>query len=544
MWLQGDRGYVNQVLESPISYEAWIKLFEPPVIVPLDHHSPAFDLLLLPDADTDTDLDPLLNSLNRQTYPHWRLLLVGKHGIATDDRIVAFDTLESAISAITADYVMLLTPGTWLAEWTLSSFASVTADDPDIVYCDADDTHRENPFFKPDWSPELMLSINLLAEAVVRRELLLEHVQVLPNQWDFGLRLTETATNIRHIPQVLVHRHPGKPDPEAVYRYLLRQGMQNPEVTLVDGRIRCIWQPRHMGMISIIIPSRDKASLLEQCLDSIFEITDYPNFEVIIVDTGSVEVETQQLYERYHGRIQVMEYHGTFNFGRACNVGAEKAQGDYLLFLNNDTEVLHADWLMRMVQWFDQEHVGVVGAKLLFPDGRIQHAGVLVGVYGMADNLLTLSPENYAGPYGSDQWYRNLLAVTGACVMVRRDLFQQVGGFSEAYVLVFSDVILCLDIHVLGYRIIYSPDVRLIHHESATRSRDQSAIPENDLKLAAEHLKPWIKTGDPYFSRNLSYRNVIPTFRIEVNDTPSRRPYETTKREMQRPKLSTPEKSP
>jgi GT2 family glycosyltransferase len=182
-----------------------------------------------------------------------------------------------------------------------------------------------------------------------------------------------------------------------------------------------------------------------------------------------------------------------------------------LLFLNNDTEVLEEEWLDRMLQWFERPGVGVVGAKLLYPNGRVQHAGVILGIGGLAGHIFTEERENTFGFFGTDGWYRNLSAVTGACLMIPRDLYERIGGFDETFQLIYSDVQLCLRATDLGYRVVYTPEARLLHHESATHHR---RIPRVDFENATRKWKLRLEKGDPFFNPNLTCGSSRPVLRM------------------------------
>jgi GT2 family glycosyltransferase len=290
-------------------------------------------------------------------------------------------------------------------------------------------------------------------------------------------------------------------------QHLTRRKLDEPRISFqaAHGEVSmvpvCHWQMRKEKLVSIIIPSKDKAPLLSLCLSGIFGSTTYPDFEVIVVDTGSIEAETYQLYEHFahQKNFRVVRYTERFNFSRACNQGAAYAQGELLLFLNNDTEITQDNWLMSMAQWFDHVEVGIVGCKLLYPNGTIQHGGIVVGIHGLADNFLSGKEDGTFTLVGSDLWYRNQLAVTGACLMISRQAFEQVSGFNEAYLLNFSDVQLCLDVSQAGYRVVYTPFVRIRHHESMSH---QNRMPRADVALGLKQMQ-WILANGSR-DRNLS----------------------------------------
>jgi len=458
--------------------------------------------------------------------------------------------LNRGLRAISQDYVVVLNSGDTLAPHALYTVASeiIQHNDVDFFYSDFDYINetgfRRAPFFKPDWSPELMLSINLLKHLSVFKRTLLEQVEYINPDlngayyWDLFIKISELPVKIAHIPQILYHvRQPTQTADShstdgyqhrialqtVLLNHLRRIGMRFPNVQIHPLRSpRLSWESLDERRVSIIIPSKDKAQILQRCLVSIFSKTTYENYEVIVVDTGSLDADTQRLYERQglNPRFRVIDYHQPFNFSEACNFGASVADGDLFLFLNNDTEILDRNWLQRLTQWFEMKDVAIVGAKLLYPDGRLQHVGVIVGMGGLASHIFEGHEENVASIFGSDNWYRNYSAVTGACLLISREVFDQVGKFDEKFILNFSDVDLCLKARESGYRIVLSPDVKILHHESLTHSR---RIPRGDFERASIKWSKWHTfDGDPYFNSNLSYMNPFPSYKTSSRDNPSR----------------------
>jgi len=259
-----------------------------------------------------------------------------------------------------------------------------------------------------------------------------------------------------------------------------------------------------------VIPSRGSNRLLERCVNSILEKTTYPTFEVVIVNNGAKRPETFDYYRRIarDKRVRVLHSEAVFNYSAVNNFGVRQAQGEILLFLNDDIEVTAPEWLDELVLWAQRSEVGVVGAQLLKPDGMIQHAGVIVGLTGFAGHIFAGSPEGKGGLFGYTGWYRNFVAVTGACFMVRRNLFEQVGGFGEEFQLCGSDVEFCLRVRALGYRIVYNPFARLKHVESDTH---RGVIPAQDFQVSLKHYWSVLQAGDPFYNPNLSYWEVQPT---------------------------------
>ena len=253
-------------------------------------------------------------------------------------------------------------------------------------------------------------------------------------------------------------------------------------------------------LVSIIIPSRGANALLERCIRSILARTAYPCLEILVVNNGPQPPAAFDYYERItrDPRVRVVHDERPFNYSAANNLGARRAKGDLLLFLNNDTEVMAPDWLDELAMWAARPEVGLVGAKLLFPNGRIQHAGVVLGLTGFAGHLFAGATEGQESCFGWAEWYRNFLSVTAACVLMRRDVFERLGGFDEEFTLCGSDVALGLRAHELGYRVVYNPFARMRHHESATH---RGAIPSPRFQDLLAAISALARARRPVFQR-------------------------------------------
>ncbi|MFN8527407.1 MAG: glycosyltransferase [Anaerolineae bacterium] len=514
---------------------------------------PSFGVVTLLDRPAAADVQRTVESMLNQTFETWTWVLVDVDAApdvremllrytALDARIVYLPAdrartpsaaLNLGLQRAVADFILRLDLGDALAPQALFAVASVIRRHPTVslVYSDSDQLdssgRRCDPLFKPDWSPELLLSLDYLSGlAAYRRNLLIQlggFDESLDDgcDWDLHFRITEHSQAVQHLPEVLYHRRkrPSTNSTQPIVKHLARLGLSDPKVEFDPAHPYplVMWKAARVRKVSIIIPSRDNAEVLRACLSSLFERTTYADFEVVVVDTGSTDPVTTQLYERYSARpnFKRVDYLADFNFGKACNLGARHSSGELLLFLNNDTEVMHADWLERMAQWYEVEGVGVVGPKLLYPDGRIQHAGVTLGWNGTAGHLFIGGDEHNFTLFGSDDWYRDMLAVSGACCMISRKVFEQIGGFDEGFVLLYSDTHLGYAAVQAGYRVVYTPHVRVIHHEAATRA--QAVIPSGDLKRAAQRWRSVLLSGDPYFNPNLSYRATLPAFRDGFN---------------------------
>lgn len=436
-------------------------------------------------------------------------------------------------------FVVVLDSGDRLAAHALHEVASAILLDPeaDLLYSDCDHLNAQgqrcDPFFKPDWSPETMLSVNMANHlGVFRRALLKVSGTSNPKadgveDWDLFLRISEKAGKVRHIAKVLYHQNAASRQTSAkavsgvLCEHLERCGVETPSVALnPDNTVKSItWKPRLEKRVSIVIPSKDHLEVLKPCLKSIFELTEHPDYEVILVDTGSSDASTWDYYKSYSAgsRFKLVRCDGDFNFSAACNAGAREAKGDLLLFLNNDTQVLQNDWLIKLGQWFELSGTGIVGCKLIYPDGRLQHAGVIVGMGGFAWHIFHQQKGPVQSMFGSDTWVRNVSAVTAACLMISREVFEKAQGFDEGYKINFGDVDLCLRTLQAGYRIIYTPMVELIHHESVTRQRH---VPRPDFDHAYKRWFSLLAKGDPYFNPNLSYKSGWPEFRLSDDDLP------------------------
>ncbi|PJF25543.1 MAG: hypothetical protein CUN53_12260, partial [Phototrophicales bacterium] len=456
----------------------------------------------------------LKRTLQSQTYDRWEWQVAGVDVTA----LAADEPRIKALDQPMGEWIGWLSESTRLAPSALYRAVDAARADSqiDALYADLDalasEDRRTQPWFKPDWSPEMLLSVNLFAGfALLRRS---HWLNADESAWAAALRLAEQGAAVHHLPYILAHKRkigaltPTPDDAAAVAAYLTRIGAVEARAEIDNGTVRATWKAPAPRKVSIIIPTKDNAPILERCLTTLFSLTDYDSFEVVLVDTGSVDLAAWALYERFP--VRVVRYTEPFNFSRACNLGAAACDGDLLLFLNNDTEILHADWLARMAAWFAISGVGVVGAKLLYPDGTIQHAGVIVGGGGVAGHVFIGAAEGVRSIYGSDRWTRNLLAVTGACLMIDHALFEDVGRFDERYKLNYSDIALCLRVHEAGRRVVYDPHVRLIHHEAQTHGRNSF---RSDIERAGMDYGYWFERGDPFYNPNLTYMEALPTFR-------------------------------
>lgn len=511
-----------------------------------------------------------IDSVLKQTYDHWELCIVDGNSedktvrkileqyarrdlrvrvkFLHDNRGISGNSNE-ALQLARGEFIALLDQDDLLAPFALFEVVKCLNKNKglDFIYSDRDHLSEDGklrcqPLFKPAWSPEIMLSANYLTHLTVMRK---KHVDEIggflsemdgAQDWDLFLRMTERTNSIAHIPKILYHWRKSatsaawsiKAKPyapaaqlQAVQAHLERRGISGKVEFDPSGPMRVRLHVSGKSRVSIIIPTKDNVPLLKKCIESILTHTQYQNFEIILVDNGSSEPETNQYYQSISSnpRISIIEYKGPFNYSAVNNAGALRASGNIFLFLNNDTEVIQADWLEEMGGWIEQKDIGVVGSKLLRPDGTIQHAGVVIGLQGFAGHVFAGIPDDYVdvGAFGSPAWYRDYIAVTGACLMIRREVFEKIGGFNEEFVLCGSDVELCLRVRDRGYRIMYTPFAQLKHKEAATRGQ---SIPSGDFKVSYKHYETILSSGDPYFNPNLSHWDTIPRPKIRCEQSP------------------------
>ncbi len=501
-----------------------------------------FELILCDDASGIAELTSYLNEIPKRDKRIKTITLEENGGISK--------ATNAALEASRGQFISFLDHDDELELNALESVALAIRDnnEADVIYSDEDkiDAHGErfDPLFKPEWSPDLLLSFAYICHlTTVRRELLMELGGLRSEfdgsqDYDLTLRATEKARQIVHVSEVLYHWRtlPGSAagdSPGAVAKpwaytaglRAIKDALQRREEDgdvvaepAFPGRYHVTRKPKGDPLVSIIIPFRDEPSLLAICCESLQQNPGYDNFEFILVDNGSELPETFTLLDKLTASSNTTVVHipGPFNWARINNAAVENAKGDVLLFSNNDIEARSDGWLSAMLGHVTRKEVGAVGARLLYPDGGIQHAGVVVGLGGIAGHVLRGLPGQYPGYNSMAIQTRNCSVVTGACMMTRREVFEKVNGFDENLPVAFNDVDFCLKLREQDYLIVYTPLAELIHHESKSRGHT------DDLTESARIIERWghvIVAGDPYLNKHLSHwRYWCPLSTAQEND--------------------------
>jgi len=504
-------------------------------------------------------LEKMIQSVERQVYRNWELCLVDdaspashvrailERAAARDPRIRAmFRPSNGNISAATntgiamarGEFVAFLDHDDELTADALFEVVRLLNEEPetDVIYTDQDkiDTEgrRSEPFHKPAWSPAYLQSVMYVGHLLVVRSTLLERIGGCDSAFDgvqdfeLMLRLGEATKRIRHIPRILYHwrkitgsiasnpaAKPGIAELQrkAVQAHLDRLGV--PAVATTNGsshRVRVGPGSRDREpLVSILIPSKDHPELIGPCLRSLFEKTAYGAFEVVVGDNETTDPEALGILDRYP--VSRVPLPGPFRFAAFNNRMADRARGEYLLLLNNDTEIVQPNWLDTLLLYAEQDDVGAVGPLLLYGDGTVQHAGVILGPRGTADHVMRGFPGDSDGYAGSLQAAREVTAVTGACLLVRRDHYLACGGLNETFGRHYEDVDFCLRLRKRGLRNVFVGSARLLHHESKSRG---SSYDFTDRVLLLDHWEPLITRGDPYYNPAFDLERVDYSVRI------------------------------
>lgn len=521
---------------SELGYEKWIARQDQIEISKASRgvrdlqHNLRFRVVVVPMSGSVVDLDACVTSVKRQLYPHWDLFVLSDRssqpGTDAGPR-VALDSAEGLTQVINreartsnADFIVFLGATQLLAPHGLVELALwiYSHPDVDVLYSDEDEldhlNRRARPFFKPDWSPDFLRSHNYLGHLLVVRRSLLQGLGPFDPDlgsdrfFDLALRATEAARMVGHVPRILHHRNRGCSNSSngsiaALTNHLKRTGELAKIEKASSGGFHVKYSVSDEPLVSIIVPFKDKPDLLSRLAETLTSITRYQNYELLLISNNSIQDQTFRLLERLNGpKIRKLRWDHPFNYSSINNFAVTHALGSVLLFLNNDIEVCEPEWLEELVGHVLRPQVGAVGPRLLYPDGTIQHAGVVLGINGFAGHVFSGLSDATTTPFGSPGWVRNYLAVTGACLMTRKETFLEVGAFDEHFELIGGDIDLCLRIVRSGKRIVYTPHAKLIHHETASRKFRQ--VPANDAWMSFLAYQPWLREGDPFYNPNLT----------------------------------------
>ncbi|MFR6468491.1 MAG: glycosyltransferase family 2 protein [Lachnospiraceae bacterium] len=505
-------------------------------------------------------LRQMIESVLNQTYPHLELCIADGSGenisvekvvkeYQAKDQRVRYQRLEknegiagntnAAIRMATGDYLALFDHDDLLAPNALFEVAStIEKDKADVVYTDEDKVTSDlkehfQPHFKPDFNPDLLCSNNYICHLfVVKRSLALKLGGQDPaydgaQDYDFIFRCTEEAEKIVHIAKILyhwrVHQASTADNPtskmyafdagkRAIEAHLQRIGAKAEVSHTKDlGFYRVKYQVQGNPKVSIVIPNKDEKETLKKCLESIWQKTTYSNYEIILVENNSTTREIRDYYQELDGKngVRVVYWDKEFNYSAINNFGISYAKGDYILCLNNDITVISPEWMEELLANCQRPEVGIVGARLYYPDNTIQHAGIVLGMGGCAGSLFVGLARSRGGYLHKAALQQDLSAVTAACFMVKKETFEKVGGFEEKLAVAFNDVDFCLKVRHAGYLVVYDPYAELYHHESKTRGYENTEAKKRRFQEEIEYMRcHWMPDilRDPYYNENLSLK--------------------------------------
>ena len=559
--------HVRDRLEpEDVPYDPWLKAHSPnekelaaqkkkgvpggpkiSVIVPAYKTPPAF-------------LRELIGSLEEQTYPDWELCLADASGdddtvaktlreFSSDKRIrykklernagIAENTNEAAAMA-EGDYLAFMDHDDLIAPQAFYRVAeAVVNEGADLIYTDEDKVTADlkkhlQPHFKPEFNLDLLRSNNYITHLlVVRRSLaggplLFDPAFDGAQDYDFIFRMTEKAEKIVRIPEILYHWRTHESSTadnpmSKLYAYeagkraiegnLARSGVKGEVELLKDyGFYRVRYPVQGTPLISVIIPNKDHTETLAACLDSL-DKTSYKNIEILIVENNSTEKKTFSYYETLESdpRIRLLRYEGAFNYSAINNMAAAEAKGEYLLFLNNDIRAsIDPGWLTEMLGVAQRRDVGAVGARLYYPNDTVQHAGCVIGMGGVAGSMFVGLKRGRTGYLHKAALMQDMSAVTAACMLTKKAVFDEIGGFEEELSVAFNDIDLCLRIGRVGYRVVYDPYAELYHDESLTRGPEDDPVKvrrfQEEIEFMRTRYETLLKQGDPYYNPNLSLK--------------------------------------
>ncbi len=508
------------------SNKKYISIPSKPSIAVCLYVQPEDDTLLI------KDIRKSLQSITSSFHPNCPILLLStleRHQDSFEQRIhegvslqlCRYDNFKKTVNNTGCDYVLFLEVGDELTEDAYYRFQhTIESKKPAFVYYDEElllaDQKLPFPLFKPSFDIDLLTSYNYIGSSAlvsVKKGNTInwfdENIGEKINVYQFFLKLVSCTEDIHNISQVLLKRHRNNEkltNKEALDFYV---GQNNTNATVVEGKVpntlrlkRRLENP--LKKVTIVIPFKDNISILKQCIDSVLDKTEYENYNLFLVSNDSIEDETYQYLNSIKDkRIQWRQYNMPFNFSEINNWAVGQIESDYVLFMNNDIVIKEQGWLTAMVEHIQREEIGAVGAKLLYPDNSIQHAGVIVGIYGVAAHGHKYFDTDESGYMNRINVIQRFSSCTAACLLVKRKLFLGVGGFEESLKVNFNDVDLCLKFKEKGYEIIYTPYAEAYHYESKTRVTDSPYL-ESEVAFIKNRWKTFLEKGDPHYNPNLT----------------------------------------
>ena len=550
------------------NYEEWIKNNEPNKNELEEQRNFKFKAepkisIIIPMYNTPVNFfEELIQNLIDQTYSNWELCLADgspekndkinkiiekdkriKYRFLNENKGIAGNTNE-ALTMATGDYIGLLDHDDLLPVFCLYEIVKCINENPDtqFIYTDEDKIigkYRREPYFKPDFSIDTLRSNNYITHfSVFKSELLKEKIGGFRDEYngsqdyDVILRATENTDKIVHISKILYHWRiheqstamtaDAKPYAFEVGQKVLEDYYKRNAIKakVKAGEIWGIYETEYefegKPKVSILIPNKDSIKLLKNCIKSILKLTTYDNYEIIVIENNSEDDKTFEYYETIQklDKVKVIKYpEKGFNYAKIINFGVKNCDGEFVLQLNSDTKIITPNWLEKFIGFAAREDVGAVGARLYYEDKSIQHAGIVIGICGLAANMLTGIPKGVHAYFGKDCLIQNVSAVTGACLFSKKSIYEEVGYMDEEnFAVALNDVDFCLKIRKKGYKIIYNPYIELMHYESKTRGYEDT--PEKKARFERESnnfktkWKDVIEKGDPYYNKNLSIISV------------------------------------
>lgn len=568
-WIEMKRYMVMGTAAEPENlYQIWIEKNEPTKEELQEQKNTKFKInpkisIIIPMYNTPVNFfEELVDNLIGQTYSNWELCLADgspeenkelekiykkderiKYKFIDENKGIAGNTNE-ALSLVTGDFVALLDHDDLLPLFSLYEIVKCINENPDaeFIYTDEDKFEklggkRYDPYFKSDFAPDTLRANNFICHFSVFKKELMDKLGGFRSEYDGAqdydilLRMSEETNKIVHIPKILYHwrvhalstaKAGGTAKPyayeagiKAIQDHINRLGLKGTvEQGNTLGTYKINYEVIGNPKVSIIIPNKDYINTLKVCLNSLKKLTTYENYEIIVVENNSEESETFEYYKKIDGKdkIKVVYFpEKEFNYSKIINFGVKNSTGDYIIQLNNDTELMTPNWIQEMLGFAQREDVGAVGVELFYPDNTIQHAGIIIGIGGVAGHVFKNLPKGIHGYFSKDAMIQNLSAVTAACIMTPKSIYDDVDYMDEKFKVAFNDVDFCLKIREKGKLIVYNPFVQFKHYESKSRGFEDT--PEKKERFQAEidrfHDK-WqsvLDKGDPYYNINLRLDN-------------------------------------